>query len=276
MPHLTTRVFSAVYFAAGLIGWVGLSPAPAPAQTPAAPAESEFEVASVRQLAQSIAPGQNDLSFVGAAGKLAKITGNRVTLTGTLHTIIATAYGVKGYQITGAPSWADSLIFAITAKTTGESEPTQEQVRPMFQALLANRFQLKLHHDSKEVGVYRMTLAPGRKNTGLKPAAPDEKFNWDLTPGPGGTLRSKATKESVGDFVQLVGVSADRPVIDQTGLTGYIDYDILISPQEGRGPDDVNRAIIDAVKSQLGLKLDPAKEPMDLLVIDRVEKLTEN
>lgn len=94
--------------------------------------------------------------------------------------------------------------------------------------------------------------------------------------GPGGTLRSKATKESIGDFVQFVGVSTDRPVIDKTGITGYIDYDIVISPPEGRGPDETNRAIIYAVVDQLGLKLESAKDPIDMLVVDGVEKPSED
>ena len=79
----------------------------------------EFEVATVKQLDRSLAPGTRDLSFVGTSGKLAKIAGNRVTLTGTLHTIIATAYDVKDYQVTGAPSWADSLMYTITGETPG-------------------------------------------------------------------------------------------------------------------------------------------------------------
>ena len=237
---------------------------------------AEFEVASVKQLDQSIAPGQNDLSFVGASGKLAKVSGNRVSLTGTLHTIIAAAYGVKSYQITGMPSWTDSLIFAITATTAGDTAPTQEQIRPMLQSLLADRFQLKLHRDTKELPVYHMTLVPGKKNSKLTPAAADETFTWNLTPEPGGAFRSKATKESIGDFVQLVAVSTDRPVIDKTGLTGDIDYDIVVSQQDARTPDDVNRAIIDAVKDQLGVKLESAKDSIDLLVVDRVQKPSEN
>lgn len=89
-------------------------------------------------------------------------------------------------------------------------------------------------------------------------------------------MRSKATRESMGDFVQLVGVSADRPVIDKTGLTGDIDYDILISPQDARNQDDVNHAIIDAVVEPLGLKLEPAKDPIEMLLVDRVEKPSAN
>jgi uncharacterized protein (TIGR03435 family) len=236
----------------------------------------EFEVASVKQLKQSVAPGQNDLSFVGASGKLAKISGNRVTLTGTLHTIIYTAYGVKSYQITGLPSWADSLLYDITATTATESAPTQEQIRPMLQSLLADRFQLKLHRETKELPVYHMTLIPGKKNRKLTPAGPGEEFHWDLTPEPGGAFRSKATKESIGDFVQLVGVSADRPVVDKTGLSGDIDYDILVSQQDVRTPDDMNRAILDAVKEQLGVKLEPSKDPIEILVVDGVAKPSEN
>jgi uncharacterized protein (TIGR03435 family) len=237
-------------------------------------AASEFDVASVKQLDQSIEPGRPDLSFVGTSGKLAKIEGNRVTLKGTLHALIAAAYGVKDYQISTAPPWADVLIYAIDAKTPGDAVPTQEQVRPMLQSLLADRFQLKLHREIKELPVYHLTQ--GKKNIGLKPAGPNETFGWDVTPGPGGTVRSKATRESIGDFVQLVGVSTDRPVIDKTGVTGYIDYKILVSQQDARTIDDVNRAIVDAVKEQLGLKLEPAKDPIEMLVVERVQKPSEN
>ena len=90
-------------------------------------------------------------------------------------------------------------------------------------------------------------------------------------------MRSKATKESIGDFVQLVGVSTDRPVIDKTGIAGDIDYDILISLPEGRGPEvrspeETNRAIVYAVIDQLGLKLESAKDRVEMVVVDRVEK----
>jgi uncharacterized protein (TIGR03435 family) len=234
----------------------------------------QFEVASVKQLDRSLAPGQLDLSFVGASGKLAKIAGNRVTLTATLHTLIATAYGVKEYQINGTPPWADTLLYAITATTPGDGVATQDEIRPMLQSLLADRFQLKFHRDTKDLAVYH--LIQRKKSNLLKPADADETFSWKLSPQPDGTLRSKATRESIGDFVQLVGVSADRPVIDKTGLTGDIDYDILISPPEGRGPDDLNRAIIYAVIDQLGLKLEPAKDPIELLVVDKVDKPSAN
>jgi uncharacterized protein (TIGR03435 family) len=234
----------------------------------------EFEVASVKQLDRSLAPGELDLSFVGTSGKPVKIAGNRVTLTGTLRTIIGAAYGVKSYQITGTPPWTGSLLYAITAETPGDAVATQDQVRPMLKTLLADRFQLKLHTATKDLAVYH--LRQTKKSNLLKAAAPDETFSWNLSQAPGGTLRSKATRESIVDFVQLVGVSADRPVIDETGLTGDIDYDILISPPEGKTQDDLNRAIIYAVIDQLGLKLEPAKDSIEILVVDKVDKPSEN
>jgi uncharacterized protein (TIGR03435 family) len=256
-----------------LIGLVIAAAGWAQAQGPAAIAGSEFDVAAVKQLDQTLPPGQSDLSFVGTSGKPFKISGNRVTVGGTLRSLIAYAYDVKDYQISGTPSWAGSLLYTINAEAPGDAAPTQEEARPMLQALLADRFQLKLHRETKELPVYHLIQA--KKTSKFTPAGPDETFSWNLTPGQG-TLRSKATKESIGDFVQLTGVSADRPLIDKTGLTGYIDYDILISQPEGRSQDDVNRAILDAIKDQLGMKLEPAKDPIEMLVVDRVEKASEN
>ncbi len=240
-------------------------------------AAAEFDVASVKQFERSLTPGQQDLSFVGKSGKPINIVGNRISMRGTLRGLIAAAYDIKDYQISAAPPWAGVLVYDVVAKAP-DAAPTQDDVRPMFQALLADRFQLKIHRETKVLPVYN--LMPGKKTIGLKPAGPDEIFHWGLNVQPDGTLRSKATRESIGDFVQLVGASADRPVLDKTGVTGYIDYDILIATPEAReglrNQDDTNKAILDAVKDQLGLKLEPAKEPIELLVVDRAEKPSEN
>jgi uncharacterized protein (TIGR03435 family) len=237
-------------------------------------AAAEFDVASVKQFERSLTPGQQDLSFLGKSGKPINIVGNRISIRGTLRGLIAAAYDIKDYQISAAPSWAGVLVYDVLAKAPGDSAPTQDEVRPMFQALLADRFQLKVHRETKIMPVYN--LIPGKKTIGLKPAGPDEKFHWGLNMQPDGTLHSKGTGESIGDFVQLVGASADRPVLDKTGVTGFIDYDILISTPDHPNPDDTNKAILDAVKDQLGLKLEPAKEPIELLVVDRAEKPSEN
>jgi uncharacterized protein (TIGR03435 family) len=166
------------------------------------------------------------------------------------------------------------MVYAVNAKTPGQKVFRQEQIRPMLQVLLADRFQLKVHTDRKELPVYNMILS--KKNVGLKPTAQDETFGWKVTPQPGGILQSKATKISIGDFVQLVGASTDRPVVDKTGLTGDFDYEITFAQEDARTQDDANLAIVNAVTEQLGIKLEAAKESMPMLVVDRVEKPSEN
>ena len=239
-----------------------------------AQASAQFEVASIKALEQTPEPGRVDLSFVGTSGRPFKILGERVSVRGDLTTLIADAFGIKNYQIQGAPAWATNVVYTVTAKAPGDEAPTQDQARMMLQALLTERFKLKFHRDIKEMAVYHMIQA--KKSNLFKAAAADETFSWNLTQGPGGTLRSKATKESIGDFVQLVGVSTDKPVMDKTGITGDIDYDILISPPEGRSPEDTNRAIVYAVVDQLGLKLESAKDAVEMLVIDHAEKASED
>jgi uncharacterized protein (TIGR03435 family) len=276
--------------AAAVLLVVVMSPLTVVAAPPAQPRPS-FEVATVKQLdnEQPKYPGGTDLSFVGTSGNPFKISGNRITLNGTLHAFVAAAYSVKDYQVSGAPSWADSLMFNITALSPGDAV-TQDQARIMLQSLLADRFQVKFHRDSKVLPVYYLVQSKSSKM--FTPAGADETFSWKVTQEPGGLMRSKATNESIGDFVQLVGASADRPVIDKTGITGFIDYDILFEPgrtPKAAGPsveggggktppnqEDLNRAVLDAIQDQLGLKLQSAKDAVEILVIDHAEQPSEN
>jgi uncharacterized protein (TIGR03435 family) len=238
-----------------------------------------FDVASVKQVVnpnerERTDRSKTDTSFLGKAGNPFQISGTRVMIQGTALSLITAAYDIQPYQVMNAPSWADSLIYAVTAKAEGDTAPKLDQVRLMMQSLLADRLRLQLHSEKKKMNVYHLT--PRKKSNGLKRAGADEAFDWKLTPNPNGTLRSVGTRESIGDFVRLVGVSADRPVIDKTGVTGFIDYDITINAQDLRSQDDVNRAILDAVKDQLGLKLEPVKDAVNVFVIDRIEKPSEN
>ena len=256
---------------------------------PQAQSHPSFEVASVKQLGNRQGDGP-DLSFVGTSGNPFKISGNRISVNGTLHAFIAAAYSLKDYQVSvGVPSWADSLMFNITALGPGPAETTQDQARVMLESLLADRFQVKFHRESKVLPVYYLVQSKSSKN--FTPAGADETFSWNVTQEPGGVMRSKATKESIGDFVQLVGASADRPVINKTGITGFIDYDLryelprATGPSAGEGggggkhapnPDDLNRALIAAIQDQLGLKLQSTKDMVDILVIDSAERPSEN
>ena len=120
------------------------------AQAPAAAAAPAFDVASVKQtLHRSGGSGLPYSGFLGTGGNPIKIVGNRVTLEGTLNVLIMAAYNVKDYLVNGGPPWTDSDVFSIVAKTDGEDTPKLDQVRPMLQALLADRFQLKLTRDDQ-------------------------------------------------------------------------------------------------------------------------------
>ena len=236
---------------------------------------AEFDVASLKQI--QLPKGNvnsRDLTFVGTGGVPFKVVGNRITLQGNLRRFIVAAYGVRDYQVAGMPSWSDSVVFNLTAKSPGDDAPTTAEVRSMLQSLLADRFQLKFHRESKEVPVYELSIV--KKTDAFKSADPDEKFNWGLTQDKDHNTVSKATKEPIEDFVELVGVSADRPVINKTGITGFIDYEIVF-PQEGADSvDGVDVRILDAVKKQLGMKLESAKGNVEFLVIDGVQRPSEN
>ncbi len=236
---------------------------------------AEFEVASLKQIQLPGSPGNaQDLSFVGNGGVPFKIAGNRITLAGTLKRFIVAAYGVRDYQVMGVPAWADSVRFTLMAKSPGDGVPTTDEVRSMFQALLADRFQLNFHREAKEVPVFELSIV--KKTDAFKPAGEDEIFNWSLTQDKDRNTHSKATKEPIADFVELVGASTDRPVVNKTGITGYIDYDIIFSQEGTDDRSGVDIRILDAVKKQLGMKLEPAKDKIDFLVIDNIQRPSAN
>jgi uncharacterized protein (TIGR03435 family) len=242
-------------------------------QPAAAPA---FEVASIKPY--QLPP--NAFAF-GANGSAVRISGNRVTTRGSLINLVIAAYNVKDFQVSSASGWADKLdrdqLFDITAKTEGESAPTLDQVRPMLQTLLADRFQLKLHRENKELPVYDLVV--GKNGSKLKESAVDASPKQPVTfSGP--LVRFKFSSRSLADLVGILAVNVDRPVLDKTGLTGRYDFTLEFTRSN---PDvvpldspEADKSIFSAVQEQLGLKLAPAKEPMEILVIDHAERPAEN
>lgn len=231
-----------------------------------------FDVASVKQdLGKSLAAAHLPYSgFLGTAGNPIKIVGNRITVEGTLNVLIMAAYDVKDYQVVGGPPWADTDVFYVAATTGSDGAPKLDQVRQMLRALLAERFQLKLHRDKKELAVYDLIVT--KKTPKLKPSRPGERYDLTYDPSTPGMLRSSITKITVADFIHLVSIWADRPVVDKTNLDGEFDYSLEWSITSG----DLKQAIMAAVQEQLGLKYVATKEPIDALIFDHVDKLSEN
>jgi uncharacterized protein (TIGR03435 family) len=215
-----------------------------------------------------------------------------------------TAYDVKEYQISGGPSWLDSERYDVAAKVPQGA--TKEQVGAMWQNLLAERFGLKLHHESKEFQVDELVV--GKNGSKLKETSEDPaslidpgppKFKDGQLAGPGyvttifvnGDAHTVAKAQPLTKLTTMLGNQLHRPVIDRTGLTGKYDFGLEFRMDlRGFGPAlggpaatgandaaDPGPDLATAVEQQLGLRLVAGKTKLDVLVIDEVEKTpTEN
>ena len=238
----------------------------------AADADPAFEVATIK-LSDPNRPGR----------RLFSIRGTEVTAVyTTVSDLIAFAYGVHTAQISGAPAWVESDKFDISGKSEGEGQPNPNQFKTMLQKLLADRFQLTLHRDKKQLTVYALRNN-GPKLTLSEAASPIPNLifragNWPVR---------NATME---EFAGVMQAHLDRPVVDQTGLKGRFDFQLQWTPDEtpsaspgrpGEPPKPLERAdslpdLFTAIQQQLGLKLESTKAQVDVLVIDKVAKPSEN
>jgi uncharacterized protein (TIGR03435 family) len=250
-------------------------PAPPPKLPPMdANASPSFEVATIKPTK----PDEQRKAFL--------VRGRRFqTINVSLNEIISFAYGVHAKQVVGAPSWADTEKFDIDAQPDGEGAPSDKQWKGMLQKLIVERFKLSFHRDKKELSVYVLSLA----KTGQKL----NKSEGDPNGLPGlffqglGDLR--VTNANTADFAGLLQQAVlDRPVLDQTGLNGRFDFTLKWTPDDSQfggiganipPPTDSATAppgLYTAIQEQIGLKLDATKAPAEVLVIDHVEKPSEN
>jgi uncharacterized protein (TIGR03435 family) len=188
----------------------------------------------------------------------------------SLRLLVADAYNVENYQVSGGPGWIESDLYSIEARAPGESTPTTDQVRQMLQALLADRFQLKLHAERRDVAGYGLTIA--KNGVKLKESPPDAQV---LSMNARGRLM--ASKMKMTDMASFLSLRLRRPVIDQTELTGAYDVTLTWSPDEDVPADDSQApSIFTAIQEQLGLRVVAQKVAVKMFVIDHAEKPTEN
>lgn len=190
-------------------------------------------------------------------------------------------------QIVGGPDWINDR-FDIQAKAGNAILP--EQARVMLQSLLEDRFQLKAHRETRELPVYNLVSAKNgpKLSADQTPPDPTQLFIEFLSSGepskplPRGAMRMVTGPSStaltgtaipVSDIVQLLQGRSDRIIIDKTGFSGLIDVHIEFSPEIG--PSDSVPSIFTAIQD-LGLRLESAKAPLEVLVIDSVQKPSEN
>ncbi len=185
----------------------------------------------------------------------------RFTAVGTLRSFVQLAYGVQDFQISGGPSWAESDRYELDART---ASPTQgDALLAMLQNLLAERFKLQLHRESKEGAIYNLVIT---KNGPRLQEEADKTKIGALSTGRGmlgGSLTLTA-------LARALSATAGRPVIDRTGLDGAFKVDIRWSADDS--PDAPGPSLFTAIQEQLGLKLESAKGAVEILVIDRAQK----
>ena len=246
-------------------------------QSPAKEPRLEFEVASVKPavfpspaFAAGFAAGSGD-----CGGGTLSVSGNRVKVSpASICALIRIAYGVKGYQVLGMPSAPTINIQAIGAPgklpeayeidaQAGASAVTMDQGRAMLRTLLGDRFQIKLHHEMKEMPVY--ALVTTKNKVRLLPST------RDCRPHPSIEVSISACDWSMEKFVDRLTQMSDRPVVDKTALAGTYQFDMH---RPGGASGDGTSLF--TVVEELGLKLVSEKLPVDVLVVDHFEQPSAN
>lgn len=204
--------------------------------------------------------------------RMQSLPGGRFEATATLEALVQHAYRVDRLQVSGARGWIASERFDIDAKAEGAPQKLpEEQFDRMLQALLAERFGLKIHKDSQEMPVYALTVGP--KGTKLTPRTAE---SHPRQPPPGKPVLMAL---SLWGLSRALSSLTGRLVMDETKLTG--DYDIVIEYSveggtAGASQDAIASAIVDAVQEQLGLKLTAKRAMVETIVIDHAERPTAN
>ncbi len=224
----------------------------------------QFDVASIKPANPSARPGR-------MGGAIETWPGFLSTRSASLKELIAAAYAVEPYQVSGSAAWLDSARFAVEAKCAGPA--AREQLLLMLEPLLADRFKLTFHRETRQVRVYALVLA--------KNGPKFHKWNPAAESAPGKVNRLGRNVDLLWFARYLTHFGADKPVIDRTGLTGHYDLDLdmdkIMTPlaeSAGAAPTiaSVFQATADALEDQLGLKLISTKAPIEFLVIDHAEK----
>jgi uncharacterized protein (TIGR03435 family) len=238
----------------------------------AADAPLAFEVATIRP-SKPEAVGPN---FLAQGHRFA-------TMKTSLNDLISFAYGVHAKQVVGGQDWMDTEKYDLLAEPEAAGAPNDKQLRGMVQKLLADRFGLVFHRDKRELAVY--ALLPGRTGAKLTKSAGDPNGLPGIGFGALGALR--AVNATMTDFAGVMqSVVLDRPVVDQAGVQGRYDFSLTWTPDDSqfRGlgvrvppPSDAASAppgLFTAIQEQLGLRLDPTRAQVDVLVIDRANHPT--
>lgn len=245
-----------------------------------------FEAASVKR---NISTGPSFMT----------VSGDRFTATNfPLRLFIRNAFRVQPAQLIGGPDWLDDEHYDIVAKSPVRL--TSEIVREMQQTLLVERFKLVTHMETRELPIYilvlarsdgklgpRMSLTSSDCATGRTVPAPSDpqrpRCNWFSNTGSDGVTKFISGGITMATFAEAFSLRVDRKVVDRTGLAGYYDFDLSFTPDFSPPAGDLPPGVVAApnldlgsvytvLQEQLGLKLESARGPVDVLVIDKIDR----
>lgn len=200
-----------------------------------------------------------------------------VMVNRTVEGMLLFAYGLQKVQIVGAPHWLQTERWDVQGLPDAPGHPSLKQMQSLTRKLLEERFGLKVHRETKELAVYAITVAKGGEkiapSAGDPNSPPSENENSN-----GGMVTMRMTNMSMGEFAPDLAYFAGRPAVDQTGLAGRYDFQMKWTADESKAPADGSAppGLFTAIQEQLGLKLEPAKAPVEVLIIDSVERPSEN
>lgn len=202
--------------------------------------------------------------------------GGLVATNTTLGDLIRLAYRLREFQLDGGPAWLNSDRFDVVA--TGNGEPSELQVLGKVQRLLGDRFRLRAHTETREMPIYALVV--NRRDGGL--GSQLRRSPVDCAAGPGCGIEGERgrlvfTGQTAARIAEMLTGRAGRTVVDRTGLEGSFDATLTWAPETaGTAAPDHGPSLFTAVVEQLGLRLDPQRGPVPVLVVDAAEQPTEN
>lgn len=244
-------------------------------------ADPSFEVATIKPNPSGVHGLMQGLTVTGRTLR---------TRNASVLDLIGFAFNVQPKQIVNAPGWANDERYDLEGVSDIEGTPSKQQVESMMQKLLADRFGLKYHDNKREMPAFVIDIGKGgSKLAETKGNGPLPQFS--MHPDPAG-LTVHVVNEKLDDFADFLQmVVLDRPVVNNTGLTGRYDFDVTFTPDDsqfgghaprsprqpdGTMPTDSAPDLFEAVQQQTGLRLAAERAAVRVIVIDHVEKPSAN
>jgi uncharacterized protein (TIGR03435 family) len=240
----------------GALGQMSGGKATPPAQT-AAPQLPAFEVATIRQV-----PPSKRGDAVWSPPGIGKFIASNVSLA----FLIQMAFAVDDNQIAGKPNWFEAEMYDVVAKAESDVPLTRTQLRPRLQSLLQQRFRLETHRETKMVRGYALVVA--KNGPKLKPTVGDHPPGFRVHVGGGELNTLNCSMQTLAAMLQR---PAGLPVADKTGIPG--GYDIKLDFAPDLETDSPLPSLFAALQETLGLRLESQKVPVEMLVIDHVDRV---